>query len=425
MDNGEIFQFGILLLLICLSAFFSGSEVALFSLDKKKLKSFFGESPRALNRLTKLLDSPRRLLVTILIANNIVNVAASIIGVMITLSIANKFNISPSIALAIDIVIITGLIVLFGEITPKIFASKNSVRFARFASFPLYWVSVLLFPIAETLTELIKAGASKVKFNKLKGAITNEELPHLAELSHEKGTIEEDERELIQGIVSSSKISVKEIMCPRVDIKAVSIETSYLELLDAVKESGHSRIPVYKADIDDIVGILYTKDVLPFLKNPEERDTFLLENVMRKPLFIPETKLINSLMKEFQNSKTHIAIVVDEFGGVAGLITLEDILEEIVGEIRDELDVREDWIKKINPGNFVVKGSVPLDEVSEALEIEFEDEDRDYETIGGFIMSQAGNIPKQGYSFEYKGFLFSVKEIFKRRVQSILVEKVK
>lgn len=406
-----------------MSAFFSGSEVALFSLDKKKLKSMFADYPITLNKVTRLLDAPRRLLVTILIANNIVNVAASIIAVFIALNLAESLNISPSIALTAQIILLTGVILLFGEITPKIYASKNNVRFARMAAIPLFWVSVILYPIAEALTELIQTGASRLKFNKLKSAITNEELPHLAELSHEKGTIEEDERELIHGIVSSSKITVKVIMCPRVDIKAVPINSTYDELLEAVRDSGHSRIPVYNGDIDDVVGILYTKDILPFLKNSEEQLNFSLEATMRKPLFIPEAKLINSLMKEFQNTKTHIAIVVDEFGGVSGLITLEDILEEIVGEIRDELDVNEDWIKKINPGAFLLKGSVPLDEVSELLEVEF-DSEGSYETIGGFILSQAGDIPKQGYSFEYKGFLFSVKEIFKRRVQSILVEKI-
>lgn len=422
MNNGEIFQLGILFLLVLLSAFFSGSEVALFSIDKKKLKSLFAENPSTLNKLTRLLEAPRRLLVTILIANNVVNVAASIIAVLLALDLAARFNISTSIALTVQIILLTGIIVLFGEITPKIFASKNSVRFARFAAFPLYWVNVIFYPIAETLTELIQSLSSRVKFNRLKSAITSEELPHLAELSHEKGTIEEDERELIHGIVSSSKISVKEIMCPRVDIKAVSIENTFNELLEAVKESGHSRIPVYKGDIDEINGILYTKDLLPYLKNVSEQKSFSLETIMRKPLFIPETKLINSLMRDFQNSKTHIAIVVDEFGGISGLITLEDILEEIVGEIRDELDTNEDMIKKLQPGNFVVKGSVAIDDVADILEIDFDDEG--YETIGGFILSQAGDIPKQGYSFEYKGFLFSVKEILKRRVQSILIEKV-
>jgi gliding motility-associated protein GldE len=416
----------ILLLLICFifSAFFSGSEVALFSFDKKKTREFKKQHKIIGSYLQLLLENPRRLLVTILIGNTVVNVAASIIAVILALEAALIFNISVELALLIQIPLLTILILLFGEVTPKLWANKYPSQFIRVAALPLYWLGIILYPISKILTDLLRLLSTKMNFDRTKTALHGTDIKDLADLSIETGTIEEGEHELIHGIVSFKTVTAREVMTPRVDIIAVSLDTDFDEMMKIINDSGHSRIPLYEDSLDKVVGIIYAKDLLPFLSNPEIRKSLSLKNIAREAMFVPETKLINVLLHDFQEKNMHLGIVVDEYGGTSGLISLEDILEEIVGEIRDEYDREENEIVKLNENSFMILGKVSIDELNELLDQDFSSENDDYDTVGGFIFNQAGIIPQQGFHLIHNNYKFTVKEVVNKRVNKVLVEKV-
>ena len=417
-------QFRILFLILCfiISAFFSGSEVALFSLDRKKIKNTFTNSTLIQHYLNNLLEHPRRLLVTILIGNTVINVTASIIAVSLALELAESFGFSRNIVLTFQIILLTFLILMLSEITPKIWASKDPISFAKIIAIPMYWVNVMIFPISETITEGIKFFASKISIDKKKSAIKHDEIKELATLGLEMGTIEDEEHELIHSIVGFKSLSVSEIMTPRVDMIAVSSDSDFSELVNEITKTGRSRIPLYKDDLDDIIGIIYAKDLLPYFKNAELRKNISLAKIARKPMFVPRTKMIDALMHEFQEKKMHIAIVVDEYGGTAGLVSLEDIIEEIIGEIRDEYDKEENTVTKLDDNNFMVLGRISIDELKEILDININTEEAEYDTIAGLVLNFAGQIPKEGYSFEFENHRFTVKEIMNKRIKKVQIE---
>jgi putative hemolysin len=423
LNIGWQYKLGFLLFLFVLSAFFSGSEVALFSLDKKKLQNTFESDPLIKRYLQNLLDFPRRLLVTILLGNTLINVAASIIAVSLAIDYSHSSGFPRNIALTIEIICLTFCILIFGELIPKIWAANNPVTFAKVISIPLYWLNVILFPVAEILTEAIRTIIGLFKLDKRKSAILSEEITELANLGHERGTIIEEEHGLISSIVNFRSVAVYEVMTPRVDIISISSVTNFNDLLDIINKTGHSRIPLYHDDLDEIIGIIYSKDLLPYIKNIESRNNFSLIKIARKAMFIPSTKLISSLMHEFQEKKMHLAIVVDEYGGTAGLITLEDIIEEILGEIRDEYDKEENPVTKLGDNNYIVLGKLSIDELSELLNTTF-DENKNYESVGGMILNQSGQIPKEGYSFQMENYRFTVKEIQNKRIEKVQVEKL-
>jgi len=414
----------LIFILLLGSAFFSGSEVALFSLDRKNLESGLDKSGVIYRYLTNLINFPRRLLVTILVGNTLVNVAVSIIAVSLAIDFSNNFNISLDLILTFQIVFITILILLFGELFPKVIASKNPFKFAKFIAIPLHYCSIIIYPVAETITEIIKLSSSKLSFDKRKSALTKEELIDLANIGKEKGTIEDDEHSLISSLVSFAGLSVSEVMTPRVDIKAVSVDDDYEKIVNVITQSGHSRIPVYKDSIDEIVGVVFAKDLLVFVKTPGLVKNFSLQSLIKKPLFVPETKLINDLLKEFQEKKVHLAIVVDEYGGTAGLISLEDIIEEVVGDIWDEFDKEENHLIKISDTQYFALGKTKLDEINETLNVKILVEDDDYDTLGGFILNKAGSIPKDNYSFIEFNLKFIVKEVQNKRIKKVIIEKL-
>lgn len=424
MDIDWSIKAGILLVLILGSAFFSGSEVALFSLDKKKFEKNF-KSNRVISRyILSLINFPRRLLVTILIGNTSANVAASIVAVFLAFDAAIYFSIAPEIALTVQIVILTVLVLVFGELFPKIAATKNPYLFSKIIAVPMYYFNILIYPAAELISEFIKLSISKIKIDNLKSAISREEIPHLTTISHQKGALEEEEHNLISGLVSFASVTVEEIMTPRVDIIAVPADVRYDDLMNIITQSGHSRIPLFKDDLDEVVGIIYAKDLLPFSRNPELRTHLSLKKISRKALFVPETKLISELLKEFQDKKMHLAIVVDEYGGTAGLVTLEDIIEEVVGEIWDEYDKEEDQLSLVETNKWLALGKIPIDELNLVIGTSIKNEDEDFDTLGGFVLNHAGIIPSENYQFIHNGYKYIVKEIHKKRVKKILIEKL-
>ena len=374
--------------------------------------------------LLALLQFPRRLLVTILIGNTVVNVAASIIAVSLALDFASQMNVSTEIALTVQIILLTLLIVIFGELIPKVWASTSPLSFAKICTFPLYFFCTILYPISEFLTETIKISVSKMNLKSRNPAMKPEELAELANLSQERGTIIEEEQGLIHGIVNFRSVMVLEVMTPRVDVVSVSDDTSFDELIDIINTSGHSRLPLYSENLDNIIGVIYAKDLLPYIKDVENRNTFTLKSIARKILFVPKTKLINDLMHEFQEKKMHIAIVVDEYGGTAGVISLEDILEEIIGEIRDEFDKEENPVVKVSENSYLILGKLSIDELNELLNLEIESENDDFETVGGLVLNHAGSIPKEGYAFSLENHKFTVKEVVNKRIKKILIEKI-
>lgn len=424
MDFGWVFRISILIFLLIMSGFFSGSEVALFSLDKKKIRDLKKTHRIVGSYIHVILENPRRLLVTILLGNTISNIAASIISVIIALEAATYFSISRELAIFIQIIILTVIILIIGEITPKLWANRYPDHFARLVAIPLYWISILFYPIAKIITDILKFITSKVKTDKSKTALKEIEISELADLGAEKGTLEEGESEIIQSIVDFKNVTVREVMTPRVDIKAVSVETDFDELMKVITESGHSRIPLYETNLDNIVGIIYAKDLLPYLRNPELRKTTTLRKIARDTMFVPETKFINELLHDFQEKKLHLGIVVDEYGGTAGLISLEDIIEEIVGDIRDEYDHEEKEIVKLNENTIIVLGKVPIVDLNEVLGQDFSSESGDYDTVGGFIFNQAGIIPEQGFHFTFNNYKFTVKEVINKRINKVMIEKL-
>ena len=424
MDIDWLVRLSLLIISLLLSAFFSGSEVALFSLDKKRVRELKKSHRIVGSYIQVLLDNPKRLLVTILLGNTIVNISASIIAVLIAIDAAEYFGISKEIALLIQIVLLTVIILFIGEITPKLWANKFPLQFARMVAVPLYWFSIIFYPVAKIITDILKFITAKIKPDKARTALKEIEISELADFGAEKGTFEEGESEIIQSIVDFKNVTAREVMTPRVDIVAVAIDTDFDELMKVITESGHSRIPLYENNLDNISGIIYAKDLLPYLRNAELRKTLSLKKIARDAMFVPETKMINELLHEFQDKKMHLGIVVDEYGGTAGLISLEDIIEEIVGDIRDEFDREEKQINKLNENSFMVLGKVSIDELNELLEQDFSSENDDYDTVGGFIFNQAGIIPQQGFHFTYNNYKFTVKEVVNKRINKVLIEKI-
>lgn len=415
-----------LIVLFCLllfSAFFSGSEVALFSIDQKKVKKHHRKNSVINNYLISIISHPRKALVTILVGNTIVNVAASIVAVMLAIEYSQFSNYSLSIVLVFQIILLTVLILLFGELIPKVLASKNPMVFARTVAIPLYWIYVVLFPLSELITESIKILTSKIRFSKSRSVISEDELTELAEVGQETGSIIEEEQEIISSLVDFKSVQVSEIMTPRVDIVAIPKDSRYEDVIGVITKSGHSRLPLYTDDLDNVVGILNAKDLLRFVQDEKLKIHFDLTKMSRDPIFVPKTKMINDMLHIFQEKKMHMAIVVDEYGGTAGLITLEDIIEEVVGEIWDEFDTEESAVKEIGENQFLVLGKATIDDLNELVGKQIVTENENYDTVGGLIFHQAGEIPKEGYSFLFGEYRFTVKEILKKRVKKVLVNK--
>jgi putative hemolysin len=424
LDSSWFFKLIFIFILLLGSAFFSGSEVALFSLDKKKLDLNFDHNGIIYRYLLNLISFPRRLLVTILIGNTLINVAVSIVAVSFALDIAKYSDVSVDLLLTIQILLITILILLFGELIPKVIATKNPIKFAKIIAIPLNLINIIIFPVAEFITEALRLSSSKLSFNKTKSAISKDELSDLADISKEKGIIKEGEHSLISGLVMFSGLTVSEVMTPRVDMVAISIKESYEGIIKTITQTGHSRIPVFKDNQDEIVGIVLAKDLLKFINKKNSIEEFSLERQMKNPLFVPETKLITDLLKEFQEKKIHLAVVVDEYGGTAGLVTLEDIIEEVVGDIWDEFDKAENELTVISEKEFLALGKTKLDDLNELIKLNINVTNDDYDTLGGYILNKAGLIPKEGFSFVNGNFRFTVKEVQKKRVKKVLIEKI-
>lgn len=407
----------VLILLLILSGFFSSSETALFSISRTKARHLAKLPGRANALIKKMKDDPHRLLSTILIGNNAVNVAASAIAARLAIDIFKDYNVGSASSYAIGSVtlVMTFLILVFGEVIPKSTATRNSVLIARVVIYPIYWCSILFRPIVIFL-DFIPKITGKIKQTP---SVTEEELMTFVEVVREEGEIKEEEQKLIHRIFEFDDTNASEIMTPRADMFVIEADNP-LDL-KAIVESGYTRIPVIGDSIDNVVGILNVKDVLAHqARNAGQPD---LRKLMRPPYFVPEHKKLDSLLRQFKKRKNHMAIVVDEHGGVSGLITLEDALEELVGEIRDETDKEERLIIKRKSKEWVVLGKTDIEEVNEVIGMNIPDS-AEYDTFSGYVLEQIGRIPSENEEFELIGYRVIVKSMDGNRIREYVVQKM-
>jgi putative hemolysin len=410
---------GMICLLLCISAMMSGSESAFFTLGPKELDDLKEDESSSSKLIQKLLDNPRDLLATILITNNMVNVGVVILSSFVLNEIfplGGETN--TLIRFLLDVIGITFIILLTGEVLPKIYANKHAITVARYTAKPLYYLSIIP-PISWIKFVLVRGGAFINKLNKNNPVkITSDDLEQaLALTKEENGSIEE--QKLLEGIVKFGNTETSQIMRSRIEISAIEEDKNSEELLTFILESGYSRVPVYRESLDNVTGILYIKDLLPYLN---ELSTFDWKKVIRKPYFVPENKKIDDLLKEFQQMKMHMAIVVDEYGGAAGLITLEDILEEIVGDITDEFDETEIVYTKVDTNTYIFEGRTALVDFYKVTEIEskeFEQTKGESDTLGGFMIEQAGRILKNNEYIICDNVKLIVESSDKRRIKMI------
>ncbi len=423
----EVFSYSLLLLvLLSLSALISAAEAAFFylsPLDKGGLVNDFSKSGVAAN---KLLNKPQQLLATILISNNFINVAIVIVSNILLGGIMESFRVdNQTIRFAIDVFAITLVLLLVGEVIPKIYATKNSLAYAKFIAVPLLILNDLP-PFSWLKTGLVNGSNIITKYSKKKGIkISTDDLEHALALTKENSSSSEGEHKILEGIVKFGSTDVKQIMTSRMDVDALKDDLNFKEVLDFIVDYGYSRLPVFSGTFDNILGILFIKDLLPHLDKDESFDWKAL---IRKPFFVPENKKIDDLLKEFQGKKVHMAIVVDEYGGASGVVTLEDVLEEIVGDITDEFDEDSISFKKIDDTTFEVEGKTALNDFYKILDIDGKDFELikgESDSLGGFIVENAGRILKNNEFFICSDIKLIVISSDKKRVKMVKVVLLK
>lgn len=406
-------QIIILVIMVFASGFYSASETALMSVNRIKIKHLSEEGNKKAQLVEKWTDDPHELLATILVANNVINIVASSLAT----TVAYKFG-GAWVAIATGIM--TVVILIFSEITPKSLAKQYSESVSVVVIKPVIFTVYLLKPIvwlfnklASLFIRILGGDPSKTE-----AFITQEELKTLVDVGGEEGVIEEEEKEMIFNVFEFGDHQVKDIMVQRVDIIAESIEVTYEELLEGIKEYQFSRIPIYEETIDDIVGILFIKDLI--LLDDESKKDFDVRKHMRKPYYTFEFKNISDLFEELKNTRNHISIVLDEYGGTVGIVTIEDLIEEIVGEIEDEYDEVEDDVKEVKENEYEVDGSTRLEDLSDIIE-DVEVASEEFDSVGGFIIGLLDRLPEEGEEIEYENLKFRVEEIEKKRIIKVRI----
>ncbi len=411
------------LLIICvgLSAFFSGSEIALSSIDKLTLKRLIKQDKKRGRRIEYLLMHPSRWLITILIGNNLVNVAAASLATLMVMGIVQG---APGRAVAIVTGMMTFILLVFGEITPKRYCQQHAEIIVPKITGPVLLLCRVFSPLVGGLN-LLTQGILKIAQNKevkRSWLITEKEIHALIDIGQKEGALEEREEKLVHGALEFDETQAREIMVPRTKMVCVEQKAKILALIDLIKKSGYSRIPVYEGKIDNVVGIAYAKDILSLI--PRVDESLRVKQIMRPALFVPYTTHLSEIFRKMQREKMHLVIIVDEYGGVAGMLTIEDLVEEIVGEIQDEYDVERDKkIKILKDGSALVEGDTDIDEINEELDTEFPEKTAAFESIGGFLVNKLGRIPQNGETIEFGNLRLSVVEADERRIKKIKIWK--
>lgn len=412
----------VLIILLISSALISGSEIAFFSLSQTDLKELSNEGKEQ-NIIVKLLERPRKLLATILIVNNFINILIVLLFASLAETLFGDFDYELNVyfftvplRFLIEVILVTFLILLFGEVLPKVYASRNALVFSKKMSKFISGVSFILTPFSLPLITLTKW--LEKKLGNKNNNFSVETLSQALELTSE-GATTKDEQKILQGIVNFGNTDTVQIMKPRIDIFALSKDEAYEEVLAKILSKGYSRNPVYSEGIDNIIGVLYAKDLLAHL----DKKSFKWQSLLREPFFVPENKKLDDLLAQFREKKNHLAIVVDEYGGTSGIVTLEDVIEEIVGDINDEFDDDDLAYSKIDENNYIFEGKTTIKDFCRVLDDEdeeiFEAEKGESETLAGFILEISGKFPKRGEKIKFKNYTFTIEALDKKRIKQV------
>jgi len=406
----------LILILLILSALTSGSEVAFFALDKTRLSSDAGGT--LIDKIQKLLDKPQRLLATILISNNFINIAIVILFASIDNPYLESLN-NPIIETLIEVGVIGVLILFIGDILPKIYANRKPLVFSKIMVIPIFFLDrYVLFLLNNPMGKSMSYLVSYLSINSKQLSV--DELSQALDLTDSNETTVE-EKKILKGIVNFGNLETRQIMCPRVDMFAVKKNTNISNIIEKVINKGFSRVPVYENTMDKIIGVLYVKDLLPFL----EKQDFNWNELLRDPLYVPENKKLDDLLNEFKSKKIHMAIVVDEYGGTSGLITLEDVMEEIFGELNDEFDEDDSLFSKLDDNTYIFDAKINLQDFYKAIDLKdfssFEEISAEIETLGGLLIEKAQRIPRVGHVITHQGFKFVIEIVDKKRIRQVKV----
>jgi CBS domain containing-hemolysin-like protein len=415
MESYNILRLGLVGACLALSAFFSSSETALFGLSSLRVRKYKTMPDKRLKTVARLLESPRQLIVTLLIGNELVNVSTSILVAALALSLmgpAGKY-----FAMAAS----TLLLLIFGEVAPKTYAIHRPEPHARLVAMPLSTFQWLITPIRFVLVKFVDLLAPMTvgKAKTRKARLTEEEFKTLVEMGHTEGVLEAEEKDMIHSVVAFGDTRVGDVMTPRTDMVCLPEEATFEDVLELVREVVYSRVPVFRESLDQIVGILYVKDLLKVGR--EQRAGWRLPEELRPVHFVLHTKLVSEMLQEFQAKKFHMAVVVDEHGGVAGLVTLEDILEELFGEITDEFDTAVKLLHVLGPGQWLVMGKLPLEELGDLVEVPLPVDD--FDTVGGFVFHCFGHLPEPKAMVQYESLTFTVEKVLGPRIVEVKVQK--
>ncbi|MFB9078589.1 gliding motility-associated protein GldE [Flavobacterium procerum] len=415
-DSNFVIGFVAIFILLFLSAIVSGAEVALFSLSQKEIDDTLAENLSKGKIISNLLDRPKKLLATLLAANNFFNIGVVILFAFIGQDIFSGVS-SPAFRFILEVILVTFLILLFGEVLPKVYASRNSLKFAKRVAYPIAFLDKLLSPISLPMRSVTLYLQNKL--GKQKNNFSINQLSQALELTDSEGTSTEEQK-ILEGIVSFGNTDTRQVMSPRIDIFALEITESFSEIYPKIIEKGFSRIPIYRDNIDQIEGILFVKDLLPHI----DKKDFDWASLIREAFFVPENKKLDNLLKDFQGLKSHLAIVVDEYGGTSGLVSLEDVIEEIVGDISDEFDDENLNFSQIDEKNFLFEGKINLKDFYRIVDVDedlFESRKGEAETLAGFILEILGNFPKKDQKIHFKNCVFTVETVDRKRVKQIKV----
>lgn len=419
LEFSQVISLVILVGLLICSALISGAEVAFFSLTPSDFIGDSGKRTNAQKIVTRLLEKPKKLLATILVANNTINIAIVLLFDAVTDEFFGNMNavfLGVNFKFIIEVGIVTFLILLFGEILPKVYASRNNVKFSNLMAYPLNILDFLISPLSTPMRAVTIFIHDKL--GKQKGFLSIDHLSQALEMTRDEDTTHEEQK-ILRGIVSFGNTDTKQVMRPRMDIFALNENQTYKEIIPEIVENGFSRIPVYKENIDQVSGILYVKDLLPFL----DKKDFEWTSLLREPYFIPENKKLDDLLNEFKTKKIHLAIVVDEYGGTSGLVSLEDIIEEIVGDISDEFDDEDLVFSKLDESNFIFEGKTPLKDFYKIIRLEdssnFEENKGESDTLAGFLLEISGSFPKRNEMIVFQNYHFTIEVIDDKRIKQI------
>ena len=414
LDTNLLFGFIGIFVLLFISALLSGAEVAFFSLSTKDLDEVSKDDLSKGNLIILLLEKPKKLLATLLVANNFINIGVVILFSYIGSDLFSSVS-SPLLKFILEVIVVTFLILLFGEVLPKVYANRNNLKFAKFIAQPLYILDKLLSPVSLPMRAITIYLHEKL--GKQKSNFSVDQLSQALELTSSEGT-SHGEQKILEGIVSFGNTDTKQVMSPRIDIFAIEINETFAELMPKIIEKGYSRIPVYNDSIDHIEGVLFGQDLIPYINNKE----FDWKTLLRAPFFVPENKKLDDLLKDFQSMKNHLAIVVDEYGGTSGLVSLEDVIEEIVGDISDEFDDDDLSFSQIDAKNFIFEGKINLKDFYRIIDVDetlFEGRKGEAETLAGFLLEILGNFPKKGHKLTFGNCTFIIETVDKKRIKQI------